>query len=126
MWKEKNNRTIRGQTRILALIGDPLVQAKTPTLMNKLLHAKGQQDDYVLIPIQVSSRHLQEMVNGLRHMQNFCGAVITMPHRIAICALLDFLTDEAQAIGAVNMIYRDTAGKLHGHILDGEGFVDGL
>lgn len=118
--------TISGQTRILALIGDPVVQAKTPTLMNKLLHAQGQQDDYVLIPMQVCSSHLQAVVTGLRHMQNFCGAVITMPHKIAICALLDFLTDEAQAIGAVNVIYRDIAGKLHGHILDGEGFVSGL
>lgn len=117
---------ISGQTRILALIGDPVEQAKTPALMNQLLEKRGKQDDYVLIPMQVCSSHLQAVVTGLRHMQNFCGAVITMPHKMAICALLDFLTDEAQAIGAVNVIYRDIAGKLHGHILDGEGFVSGL
>lgn len=117
---------VTGNTRILALIGDPIVQAKTPALMNKLLHVQGQQGHYVIIPMQVSSHHLQDVISGLRHMQNFSGAVITMPHKVAICALLDILTPEAKAVGAVNVIHRDQFGRLHGHILDGEGFIAGL
>lgn len=117
---------ITGQTKLLALIGDPVIQAKTPLLMNQLLSRQGMQEDYALIPIQVSSTHLAEIVNSLRCIENFSGAVITMPYKVAVCALLDDLTPEAQAVGAVNVIYRDAKGKLHGHILDGEGFVSGL
>lgn len=117
---------ITGQTKLLALIGDPVIQARTPALMNQLLYAQDLQADYTLIPMQISRAHLSEVVNSLRCVQNFSGAVITMPHKVAICALLDTLTPEAKAIGAVNVIYRDTLGRLHGHILDGEGFVSGL
>lgn len=117
---------ITGQTKLLALIGDPVVKARTPALMNHLLHAQGMQDDYTLIPMQVSRIELAEVINSLRCIENFSGAVITMPHKVAVCALLDSITPEAQAIGAVNVIHRDTQGKLHGHILDGEGFVSGL
>ncbi|RYY79525.1 MAG: shikimate dehydrogenase [Moraxellaceae bacterium] len=118
--------TITGKTRILALIGDPVAQAKTPACINQLLVEQAKQDDYVLVPMHVSSGNLDAVISGLRHMQNFCGAVITMPHKVAICALLDELTPEAKAVGAVNVIYRDQFGKLHGHILDGEGFIAGL
>lgn len=118
--------TITGKTRILALIGDPVAQAKTPARINQLLVEQDQQDDYVLVPMHVSSGNLHAVMSGLRHMQNFAGAVITMPHKVAICALLDTLTPEAQTTGAVNVVYRDAQGRLHGHILDGAGFVNGL
>ncbi len=49
-----------------------------------------------------------------------------MPHKTAIVALLDELTPEARQVGAVNVVRRAPDGRLHGTILDGEGFVAGL
>lgn len=117
---------ITGKTKLLALIGDPIVQARTPDLLNGLLAQQGLLGDYVVVPMQVSSNHLNDFVLGIRGMQNFAGAVITMPHKTAIVDLLDQLTPEAKLIGAVNVIKRQENGQLIGSILDGEGFVKGL
>jgi hypothetical protein len=64
--------------------------------------------------------------NGaLRHVGNFAGAIVSMPHKMAVVDLLDELT-QARLVGAVNVICRRADGRLVGTILDGEGFVGGL
>jgi shikimate dehydrogenase len=49
-----------------------------------------------------------------------------MPHKQAICGLLDARTREAERAGAVNVVRREPDGHLFGTLLDGEGFVAGL
>lgn len=117
---------ITGQTRLLALIADPVVQARTPDLANTLLQSQGLESRYTLLPLQVAADHLASVIAGLRGTGNFAGAVVSMPHKQAILPLLDSLSDEARAVGAVNVIRRDDAGTLHGGLMDGEGFVAGL
>lgn len=117
---------ITGATKLLALIGDPLTHAKTPTLANQLLESRQLLGKYILVPLHVGEMDLSMVVESLRHIQNFAGAVVTMPHKTAITPLLDHLSPEAETVGAVNVIRRDNSGNLVGTILDGEGFVGGL
>ena len=81
---------------------------------------------FVMVPMQVPSGALRTVIDGLRHIPNFAGAIVSMPHKSAIVALLDELTAEAQLIGAVNVVRRNNDGTLSGTVLDGEGFVAGL
>lgn len=117
---------ISGTTKILGLIGDPVAQARSPAMANHLLQARDKFGDFALFPMHVSSRDLAAAVNGLRAMQNFAGAIVTMPHKNAILPLLDSTTHEAQLVGAVNVIRGNPRGELVGTVLDGEGMVGGL
>lgn len=115
---------ITGHTKLLAIIADPVTQVRTPQAMNAMLAEMGK--DAVLVPVEVSSEGLAAAVAGMRNIGNFSGMVVTVPHKTAVPALCDTLSDRAIAAGAVNVVRRDAQGKMHGDILDGEGFVRGL
>lgn len=73
-------------------------------------------------------------VDGLRRLVDedvkLRGLNVTIPHKQAVIPLLDALSAEARAIGAVNVIRirRDESGDavLEGHNSDVVGFVDSL
>jgi len=125
---------ISGATRVLGLIADPVTQARAPGMANALLAARGRSSKHVLVPLQVGPEGLAATIAALRSWRNFDGAVVSMPHKIAVCALLDELTPQARQVGAVNVIRRaqdareDGQGRVRlvGTVLDGEGFVGGL
>ena len=119
-------QNISGCTRVLGLIADPIAQARTPAMANALLAQHHQFGQVVLVPMQVSASGLAAFVDGLRAFQNFGGAVVSMPHKTAMAALVDELTPQAQRIHAVNVVRREPDGRLIGTALDGEGFVGGL
>lgn len=120
------NPVVSGATKMLALIADPVVQARSPVMANALLHERGRFGDFVLMPLQVPAGGLGDVVAALRRIGNFSGAIVSMPHKEAIVDLLDDLTPEARLVGAVNVIRRSEDGRLLGTMLDGEGFIAGL
>ncbi|WP_417241199.1 shikimate dehydrogenase family protein [Celeribacter halophilus] len=115
---------ITGRTKLLAIIADPIAQVRTPQAMNTMLSEMGK--DAVLVPAEVSREGLTSVVSGFRNIGNLVGVVVTVPHKTAVPPLCDTLSERAVAAGAVNVIRRDAQGKLHGDILDGEGFTRGL
>lgn len=115
---------ITGRTRLFGILADPIHHVRAPQAINALFAQRGF--DGVLVPMHVTAAALPAMVDALRRIENFDGCVVTMPHKSAIVSLLDHVTDDARQVGAVNIVRRDAAGRLHGHILDGEGFVAGL
>ncbi len=117
---------ISGRTRLLALIADPVVQARSPVMANALLEQRGRHDAFVLVPMQVPACALGTVVGAVRQIGNFAGAIVSMPHKSVIVPLLDELTAEAAMVGAVNVVRRTPEGRLVGTIMDGEGFVAGL
>lgn len=118
--------TITGATKILGLIADPVVQARSPAMANAMLERRGRFGAFVLLPMHVASDGLAACVAALRHVRNFGGAIVSMPHKTAVTQLIDELTPEALLVGAANVIRRRADGRLIGTILDGEGFVGGL
>ena len=117
---------ITGRTRLLALIADPVVQARSPAMASALLERRGQGGAFVLVPMQVPDGALGDVVAGLRRVGNFDGAIVSMPHKSAIVPLLDEVSPHAAQVGAVNVVRRTADGRLVGTIMDGEGFVAGL
>ena len=100
---------ITGSTRIYGIVADPVAQVKTPQTMRKVFDRRGT--DGVLVPM---------------HMKNFGGMVVTVPHKTSMVGLCDVVTPEARAVGAVNIVRRESDGTFAGDILDGKGFVEGL
>lgn len=125
---------ISGATRVLGLIADPATQARAPGMANALLAARGRSSRHVLVPLQVPADGLAATIAALRSWRNLDGAIVSMPHKIAVCSLLDELTPQARQVGAVNVIRReedvrgDAQGRVRliGTVMDGEGFVGGL
>ncbi|OAI15337.1 MULTISPECIES: shikimate dehydrogenase family protein [Methylomonas] len=118
--------SITGNTKILGVIADPVSQARTPAMANRLLEERGRWGDFVMLPMPVSAHGFPTFIAGLRALKNFGGAVVSMPHKVVAAHLVDELTPEARLIGAVNVIRRNGDGRLIGTMLDGEGFVAGL
>jgi shikimate dehydrogenase len=117
---------VTGHTRILAVVADPVSQARTPGMANAMLERRGLAADWVLVPLHVAADGFADFVAGIRTIRNFDGAVVSMPHKIVVASLVDELTPAARLAGAVNVIRRSNDGRLTGTLLDGEGFVAGL
>jgi shikimate dehydrogenase len=117
---------ISGATRWLGVMADPVAQARSPGLMNALLAERGCSGELVALPLHVASDGLGAALGGWRATHNFAGAIVSMPHKQSICALLDVLTPRAARVGAVNVVRRERDARLVGDVLDGEGFVAGL
>ncbi|WP_350581030.1 shikimate dehydrogenase [Pseudomonas sp. HY2-MNA-CIBAN-0224] len=115
---------ISGTTRVFAILADPIHHVQTPQAMNRLFSSMGL--DQVLVPFHVSPSDLERVVNGLRGIKSLDGFIVTVPHKTAIVDLCDSVSEVARLVGAVNVVTRSSDGKLHGEILDGEGFVSGL
>ena len=81
---------------MLALIADPVAQARSPGMVNALLTREGVFGEFVLLPMHVQAHALASVVAALRHVRNFSGAIVSMPHKSAIVPLLDELTEESR------------------------------
>jgi shikimate dehydrogenase len=115
---------ISGGTGLLVVLGDPIAQARAPSLVNAALVARGR--DAVMVPLHVRRDGLAAVIAGLRATENLLGALVTMPHKRAIVPLLDEACAEARQVAACNVVRREPDGRLVGTMLDGEGFVAGL
>ncbi len=109
-------------TKLIALLGNPLGQSISNRMQNAAFRARDL--DYCYFPIETRPETLGTIVNAVRCM-NFAGLGVTKPDKIAIIDLLDELDPLAAMIGAVNTVdIRD--GKLIGYNTDGEGGVRAL
>jgi shikimate dehydrogenase len=116
--------SISGHTRVVVILAHPVGHVRTPAALNAHFAATGR--DAVLVPMQVRPEDLAELVGSLRRVENLGGIVVTVPHKEAIAALCDTLTEAARIVGAVNVIRRERDARLTGGQFDGEGFCAGL
>lgn len=116
--------SINGHTRLVVILAHPIGHVRTPGEINRHFAATGR--DAVMVPVQVKPDDLRIVVDALRRVPNLAGIVVTVPHKEAIAALCDRLTDAARLVGAVNVIRREADATLTGGQFDGEGFVAGL
>ena len=112
---------VRGTTRLMAIIGHPVRQVRSPDLLNAELARRGV--DAVLVPMDVAPGDLGRFVALARAWRNAAGFVVTVPHKRAVAAMVDALSPRAQRLGAVNLVLRDAEGRLAGDHLDGIGFL---
>lgn len=110
---------ITGTTQILGIIGDPVTHSLSPVMHNAALAELGADYVYVAFPVAVDV--LETAIAGF-DVIGVQGFSITIPHKQAILPLLATVTDEAQAVGAVNTVWRTERGWA-GTNTDVAGFV---
>lgn len=111
-----------GSTRVAGVIGWPVRHSLSPTIHNAAFDAAGL--DWVSLAFPVAAGAAPGAVAAMRAL-GIEGLSVTMPHKAAVVASLDRLTDDATALGAVNCIFRD-GDRLVGDNTDGAGFVASL
>jgi len=105
-----------------AVIGQPVSHSKSPRI-----HAQFAQDCGVELQyeaIEIEPRQLADRLREL-HAQGYAGLNVTLPHKAAVAALCESVSERAQLAGAVNCLIRTDTG-WRGDNTDGEGLLRDL
>lgn len=106
------------------VIGDPIIQSKSPKIHNFWLEKLGIDADYRAA--HVAPANLAAYLAERRADPLWRGCNVTMPHKQAIMPLLDRIEASAGEIGAVNTVKRGSNGGLEGTNTDSKGFLEPL
>ncbi|MFO7779422.1 MAG: shikimate dehydrogenase [Nitriliruptoraceae bacterium] len=109
-------------TRLVVLLGWPARHSLSPALHNAAFRAQGL--DLVYLAVPTPPRAVREVVAALGAME-VLGANVTVPHKQAVLAACDELTEEAHLIGAVNTLHWSEAGLI-GDNTDARGLLAAL
>lgn len=115
----QNSKLITGKTKLLGVIGYPVEHSLSPVMHNAALASLGV--DYIYLPLPVSPADLSTALAGLSAI-GFLGFNVTIPHKQTIIPLLSEVSPVAQAVGAVNTVYRTPNGWA-GTNTDIQGFL---
>lgn len=99
----------------------PSKYSRSPSMWNAAFRDLGLDAAYV--PFDVPSDNLTAFVSTIRAQPGFIGGNVTVPHKLAIIALLDEIDPIAQQIGAVNTYALEGDGRLLGYNSDADGLL---
>lgn len=106
-----------------AVIGHPVAHSLSPKLHHYWLARYKIDGSYDALDI--SPDELQERLYALRD-EGFIGVNVTLPHKHAVMEFCTSLTQDAQRIGAVNLIKFYPNGMIEGRNSDAYGFLENL
>ncbi len=101
-----------------AVIGNPVEHSLSPQLFTWLFSELGIRTDY--------SRQLvlpEDLPNIIARLNrgDWQGLSVTLPHKEAVCGMLDELDSSAMRVRACNTVVRLPSGRLRGFNTDGAG-----
>ncbi len=86
---------INGDTQIIAHIGYPTTTFKSPMIYNPWFERRGV--NAAVVPLGVRR---EDFGRAFLRFTNFHGALITMPHKVSVIALLDEVSTAVKVAGA--------------------------
>ena len=112
---------------LLGLIGAGIQRSASPALQEEEGRHHGLRVHYQLIDLDAAGVALEALPGLMQAVRiiGFGGLNITFPCKQAVMALLDGLSDEARAIGAVNTVVRE-GERLVGYNTDASGWAWGF
>jgi shikimate dehydrogenase len=113
---------ISGETRLLALLGDPVRHSLSPRMHNTAFAELGLS--YAYLAFRVGPAELAGAVAALKAL-DARGFNLTMPLKKLIVPLLDDLSPAARLTASVNTVAIED-GRLIGHNTDGKGHIRDL
>lgn len=113
---------IQASTSLLGVMGHPVGHSLSPVMQNAALAEMGV--DAVYLAFDVSPERLETALRGLKAV-GALGVNLTIPLKERALPLLDWVSPEAERIGAVNTI-KMTGGRLEGYNTDAPGFLASL
>lgn len=117
-------QNVNGNTRLYAILGDPIAQVGSPENFNRLF-AESEHNG-IMTPVLAKAEHLENIFAGLRAIGNLGGLIFTIPHKIAMAGLVDELAPNGRRVGAINAARPMGDGRWQGDMFDGLGCVAAL
>lgn len=110
---------------LVGLIGAGIQLSRTPRMHEAEAEAQGFRLVYRKIDLEVLRASAQELPRlvSMAQAAGFAGLNITYPCKQSVIPLLDDLSDDARALGAVNTVVFDN-GRRIGHNTDWWGFAE--
>jgi shikimate dehydrogenase len=124
-WTMEEARRLLGPTKtIVGVIGSPVAHSLSPVLHNAAFAAIGLGSTWRSFAFEVAPGAASNALEEMRRYE-ITGLSVTMPHKAAVAASVDELSDQARRLDAVNCVV-NTGGRLRGVNTDGAGFVASL
>jgi shikimate dehydrogenase len=112
---------INARTQFCGVIGNPVEHSLSPAIHNAAFQKLGLNFVYLAFRVEA----IGDAIKGLRALGNFCGASVTIPHKVAAVSFLDSVEPMARHIGAINTIVAE-GGALTGYNTDATGALRAL
>jgi shikimate dehydrogenase len=118
---------MQNRSFVAGLIGRGISQSRSPALHEDEGEALGLHYVYKIIDFEALGLSESDLAATLVHARRlgFSGLNVTHPYKQTVMPLLDGLSPEAEAIGAVNTV-RIRDGRMTGHNTDAFGFAEGF
>lgn len=114
----KNTVKIDTETKLCAVIGNPVKHSLSPAMHNAAFQAVNLNYAYLAFCVE----NVKGCLDGMRALPTFRGMSVTIPHKLTVMEHLDEIDPLAQHVGCVNTITNEN-GRLIGTITDGLGTV---
>lgn len=101
------------------VIGHPIAHSRSPLIHGEWLRQYGLPGSYERI--DVAPAELPAFIARLREGE-FAGGNVTVPHKEAVMALVDTVSEAGRAVGAVNTLWREGA-RIFADNSDVPGFL---
>ncbi|ADL68790.1 shikimate 5-dehydrogenase [Thermoanaerobacterium thermosaccharolyticum DSM 571] len=113
---------VNAKTDIYGIIGHPIGHSLSPFIHNAAFESVNLNSVYV--SFDVHEENLKDAILGIKAL-GIKGINVTVPHKENVMKYLDYISDEAKLIGAVNTI-KNNNGILEGYNTDVTGFTESL
>ena len=113
--------SINPQTRVYALIGNPVSHSMSPAIHNAAFMELNLDCIYVAFKVE----DVKSAMAGMRGLGNFRGMSVTIPHKIEVMQYVDEIPDVDRYIGSINTVVKED-GKLIGFNTDGPGALKAI
>ena len=110
------------KTRLLTLLGDPILHSRSPEIQNRAFEAAGV--DGVYVALQCREEDLQGFMVSIARSGG--GGNITLPHKEKAAAIVEIASEAVLQTGACNTFWGDEKGRIHGDNTDVDGFRSAL
>ena len=114
---------LTSHTPLAGVMGWPISHSLSPRVHSYWLKENGLDGAYV--PLPVSPDNLEHALRALPKL-GFRGVNLTVPHKERALSFLDYVSDVAARIGAVNTVFVSQDGALSGTNTDAFGFLENL
>lgn len=113
--------TVSSQTRVAAVVGDPVGHSLSPQIHNGWFSRLGLDWVYVALPVSGAGDRIVDSMRAL----SLAGLNVTMPHKEVVARTADRLTGSSQILGVANTLYWH-GDEILATSTDGDGFVASL
>ncbi len=113
-----------GGSKVLGIIGDPVKQVKSPAVFNDYFRRRGI--NAVMVPLHVETTEFQKVLEGLRSVKNFAGAIITVPHKHEAYKAAGVRSAMVQDTEMANVLVPAGKNQWSAEMLDGIGLLNAL